>query len=258
MKRNIGKIMKRKLQTMLFITLLVLSGVSYASQFQIKDTYGLVLVNTGDSFVSATKGQALKAGDQVYILDRAVVVLAEDKGCHLKIRHNALITLNSTALCDFQQSQIKLMGTAYASAIGLIDETQIDAASADVSSQQGALGSVIVEEEPIAITDDDKNIPSSDGGEQAIASLASKLAVPATVVGAVAFSALAGGGGIFGDANGSGVNNPDTETASTDDDTGNGTTPVTDIDDDTTPVTDVVDAEPGSGTTPEPNPVSPA
>ena len=70
--------------------------------------------------------------------------------------------------------------------------------------------------------------------EGAFASLASKLAVPATVVGAVAFSALAGGGGVFGDNNAAGDANPDVNTSSNDED------------------------QQESGETPETNPVSPS
>ena len=223
--------MNRKSQISLFISLIVFCGMAFAGQMQIKDTYGLVLVNNGDSFLSAKKGQLLKAGDQVYVLDKAVVVLWESQGCHVKIRHNALITLNDKGLCQFQQAQVKLMGTRFASAIGLVDETQVDAPIIGT----GPIGGIVIEEEPIEITAEDTNnelmTPVEDG---AIASLASKLAVPATVLGAVAFSALAGGGGVFGDNSGAGDSNPDVSPSNNDED------------------------PTGSGTTPEPNPVSPS
>ena len=222
--------MNRKLQLSLFIGLFAFCGLAFSGQMQIKDTYGLVLVNTGDAFQSAKKGQLLKAGDQVYVLDKAVVVLSEAQGCHVKIRHNALITLNDNGLCQFQQKQVKLMGTRFASAIGLVDETQLDAPSVGT----GPIGGIVIEEEPIAINAEDTNgeltKPVDDG---AFASLASKLAVPATVVGAVAFSALAGGGGVFGD-NAAGDANPDVNTSNNDEDPQE------------------------SGETPETNPVSPS
>ena len=223
--------MNRKLQTSLFISLFALCSMAFAGQMQIKDTYGLVLVNNGDSFQSAKKGQLLKAGDQVYVLDKAVVVLSESEGCHLKIRHNALITLNDKGLCQFQQAQVKLMGTRFASAIGLIDETQVDAP--DIAT--GPIGGIVIEEEPIDITAEDTNGElATHVDDGAIAGLASKLAVPATVLGAVAFSALAGGGGVFGDNSTAGGTNPDTSASNNDDDSQ------------------------GSGTTPETNPVSPS
>ncbi|MDH5216611.1 MAG: hypothetical protein OEX19_02875 [Gammaproteobacteria bacterium] len=222
--------MNRKLQLSLFIGLFAFCGLAFSGQMQIKDTYGLVLVNTGDAFQSAKKGQLLKAGDQVYVLDKAVVVLSEAQGCHVKIRHNALITLNDNGLCQFQQKQVKLMGTRFASAIGLVDETQLDAPSVGT----GPIGGIVIEEEPIAINAEDTNgeltKPVDDG---AFASLASKLAVPATVVGAVAFSALAGGGGVFGD-NAAGDVTPDVNTSNNDEDPQE------------------------SGETPETNPVSPS
>lgn len=212
--------MKRNLQLILFTSMLAFGSTAFGSKtesaIEIKDMRGLVLVNTGEAFLSAKKGQILKAGDQVYVLDRSVVVLAEEQGCHLKVNHNALLTLNNEGLCAVKQAQVKLMGTRFAAAIGLVEETKTDTSSGAI----GAIGGIVIEEQPIEIAEEDVELPTPAAEESAFGSLASKLAVPATVLGAVTFSALAGGGGILGGDGDSGSPEADQQ--------GSGTTPETD------------------------------
>lgn len=185
---------KRILQLAVFTAIIAPAFHASADTIRISETAGLVLVNSGDAFQTARPGQLLKQGDQLYVLDNSVVVLAEENGCHLKVRHNALMTLKSS-LCQVKAEDVKFTGTQYAAAIGLIVEEPVS----DVATQKNssAIGTIVVEEEPLKITQEDTQVASAP--EDETENLAAKLAVPATVLGAIGFSTLAGGGGILGD-----------------------------------------------------------
>ncbi|MDH5545927.1 MAG: hypothetical protein OEZ43_10055 [Gammaproteobacteria bacterium] len=163
-----------------------------AAEVKINEFKGLVLVNNGQAFISAKPGQVLHSGDQVYILDHSVVVLAQGEACFVKIRQNALVTIPAGSLCEINASTVKFMGTRYAAAIGIVNTPTNDAAK---PAGNGALGGIVIEEEPIQISDADtpKEVPASESG--GIEGLATKLAVPATVLGAIGFSAIVGGAG---------------------------------------------------------------
>lgn len=67
---------------------------------QLKRIQGSVLVNTGDSYQSASEGMALYLGDRVMSLDKSSMVLVYSDGCVAEFEENQIISVADVSTCE--------------------------------------------------------------------------------------------------------------------------------------------------------------
>lgn len=177
-----------------------------ASVEQIK---GVVLVDQGSAYTTAESGQGLKANDRIFVLNGASVLIQYADGCTIKVDQNTIFSIQSENNCHSVASNTKFTQPHYAAAIGAVEATapskepEVVKQGAESAPEKVRASSVLggVEEWEKPAADVAKTSAPAATLETAqtppslLATLAPKLAIPATLTGAVLFSALAGGGG---------------------------------------------------------------
>ena len=77
---------------------------------------GTVLVNQGEQFVTASEGQALKAGDRVMLMEGARASLVFADGCVLPLAEGSLVDVPAVSTCAGGLAQVQALGPALAEA----------------------------------------------------------------------------------------------------------------------------------------------
>ena len=83
----------------LFAGLLSATAVAAPSVATLGRTEGVVLVNQGKQFVSASAGQLLVAGDRVLVLQGGQANLRFSDGCVLPVASGSLLTVPAKSTC---------------------------------------------------------------------------------------------------------------------------------------------------------------
>ncbi len=168
---------KNKWIALFLIILGQVSGNVFAEQVTVGEISGIVMLNKDGVFVKVGTGMELEVGDQVYVLENSSALLLQGNDCAARLNSNELFKLDKSDLCAQNSNTINSQGPKLVAAIGLDEPT----------SDSGDAGSN---------TELPEDQQSGTEGGRVFSGLAAKLAVPATLTGAVLFSTIAGGGGV--------------------------------------------------------------
>ncbi len=174
--------MKNKWICAFLLVLTASIGIANAEKVTVGEIIGLVMLNNEGVFVKVNTGMELEKGDQIYVLENSSALLLQGSDCAARLNANELFELNHSDLCAKNSSLITSKGPQLVAAIGLDEPnsaTGLDTgeASEDQENSVGEDGAILPENQSF------------------FSGIAAKLAIPATLTGAVLFSTIAGGGG---------------------------------------------------------------
>lgn len=174
--------MKNKWICALLLLLTASIGVASAEKVTVGEIIGLVMLNNEGVFVKVDLGMELEKGDQIYVLENSSALLIQGSDCAARLNANELFELNQSDLCAKNSSLITSKGPKLVAAIGL--DEPISATGFDTGE--------VLEGQENSVDEDAAMLPENRGF---FSGIAAKLAIPATLTGAVLFSTIAGGGG---------------------------------------------------------------
>ncbi|KFN45257.1 hypothetical protein [Arenimonas composti] len=113
---------------------------------------GVVMVNQGQEFVTATEAQALQPGDTVMVMEGASASLVFNDGCALPIASGSMLVVPEQSTCAGAVADVRKVGPSYAQVSG-------DNTSSWELTEWAILGGVAVVVGVVVANDDDE--PSS-------------------------------------------------------------------------------------------------
>ena len=94
-------------------TILVSSGVLASENMNVlANIEGTVLVNQGESYVTAQEGMQLNPGDQLMVMDGGLASIEFADGCLYKVNGNEILRIDTQSACAVNAS--KAVGPYYA------------------------------------------------------------------------------------------------------------------------------------------------
>jgi len=185
------------------------SQISHATGFvaTLGETHGQVLLDQGSSYATAESGRELKANDRVFVLNGASAEIQYANGCAIKVNQNTVYNVSSDTHCKNAAANAKFVAPQYAAAIGAIEpakpaqKPEVVKPEPEKVPASSVLGGVEEWSKPKPAEGSSTasaSLQTVQTPPSLLASLGPKLAIPATLTGAVLFSALVGGGGSEG------------------------------------------------------------
>jgi hypothetical protein len=149
------------------------SAADPAAVVELRQIRGTVLVNQGNSYVTAQEGMRLNLGDQVMVMEgsHAVVSYGSD-GCAYNAGQNTILRVRSQSACAVEQGSIRSYGPNYSATSSTLGGSGVSAGVGDGSAYTpggASLGTgtvvaagAVVTAGAIAATEDS---PVSDAGQ---------------------------------------------------------------------------------------------
>lgn len=133
----------------LAITLFASAAVAAAPAATLSSQEGVVMVNQGQEFVTATDAQTLQPGDSIMVMEGGSAVLQFADGCQLPLESGSMVVVPAQSTCAGAIADVRRIGPSYAQVVG--NNTN----SWEVA-EWAILGGVMVVVGVIAANDDDE------------------------------------------------------------------------------------------------------
>ncbi len=176
---------------------LLLAGQVYAGEVAVLDEIqGTVMIDRGDGYSIAHRGETLQVGDRVVTMDASGAVLKHSDGCIAQLAENSMVKMEQVSVCKSNNGLLQKSGPFVAAAIGVRPSrknTATDAAKEPIleGAEATAYEEPVVSEAAAAASESVGVVSSGSAGVLAGVSTGTMIAIGA---GAAAILAAVAGG----------------------------------------------------------------
>ncbi|MCF6236971.1 MAG: hypothetical protein L3J70_11480 [Gammaproteobacteria bacterium] len=116
--KNINGLWRKKF--LLIVVPFVFSAQVHANNVGVLDEIqGTVMVDRGEGYSIAHRGEALQAGDRIVTMDASGAVLKHSDGCVARLAENSMVKMEQVSVCKNNNGSLKKSGPFVAAAIGV-------------------------------------------------------------------------------------------------------------------------------------------
>ncbi len=182
---------------LLVVAPFVFSAGVHASDVAVLDEIqGTVMIDRGEGYSIAHRGEALQEGDRVVTMDASGAVLKHNDGCIAQLAENSMVKMEQVSVCKSNNGSLKKSGPFVAAAIGVRPSPNTTATDYPAEPIFESAEEMAVEEpvlsEVVTTTESTGAVASSGTGMLAGVSTGTMIAIGA---GAAALLAVVAGGG---------------------------------------------------------------